>query len=147
MIFLIQRARCYKKIKVNLGGRIAEEIIFDDITTGASADIRNATSIARSMVMDYGMSDELGLIHYSNGESDEVFLGRDLGHQRSYGENVQSIIDREIKKIIDECYQDAKRIILEHMDIMHRCVELLLEKDRIDGPEFEALFEDKNEVI
>ena len=141
------KGKMLQKIKVNLGGRIAEEIIFDDITTGASADIRNATSIARSMVMDYGMSDELGLIHYSNGESDEVFLGRDLGHQRSYGENVQSIIDREIKKIIDECYQDAKRIILEHMDIMHRCVELLLEKDRIDGPEFEALFEDKNEVI
>ncbi|MBQ4523815.1 MAG: ATP-dependent zinc metalloprotease FtsH [Lachnospiraceae bacterium] len=140
------KGKMLQDIKVGLGGRIAEELIFDDITTGASADIRGVTETARSMIMDYGMSDELGLIHYSNGERDEVFLGRDLGQQRSYGENVQSIIDREIKKIIDECYQDAKRIILEHMDIMHRCVEILLEKDRIDGPEFEALFENRSET-
>ena len=133
-------------IKVSLGGRIAEELIFGDITTGASADIRNVTKTARSMIMDFGMSDELGLIHYSNGESDEVFLGRDLGHQRSYGENVQSVIDREIKKVVDECYEDAKRILLENMDVMHRCAELLLEKDRINGPEFEALFEKKNDT-
>lgn len=140
------KGKMLQDIKVGLGGRIAEELIFDDITTGASADIRGVTETARSMIMDYGMSDELGLIHYSNGESDEVFLGRDLGHQRSYGENIQSIIDREMKKIIDECYQDAKRIILENMDVMHRCVELLLEKDRIDGPEFEALFENRSEA-
>ena len=135
------KGKMLQEIKVGLGGRIAEELIFDDITTGASADIRGVTETARSMIMDYGMSEELGLIHYSHGESDEVFLGRDLGQQRSYGENVQSIIDREIKKIVDECYADAKRIIEENMDVMHRCVELLLEKDRIDGPEFEALFE------
>lgn len=135
------KGKMLQEIKVGLGGRIAEELIFDDITTGASADIRGVTETARSMIMDYGMSEELGLIHYSHGQSDEVFLGRDLGQQRSYGENIQGIIDREIKKTVDECYADAKRIIEENMDVMHRCVELLLEKDRIDGPEFEALFE------
>ena len=128
-------------IKVSLGGRIAEELIFEDITTGASQDIKQATAYARAMVTKYGMSEKLGLINYESQEEDEVFLGRDLGHARPYGEAIAKVIDEEVKRIVDECYQDAKAIIMEHMDVLHRCSELLLEKERIDQTEFEALFE------
>ena len=127
-------------IKVSLGGRIAEELIFDDVTTGASQDIKVATKTARAMVTEYGMSDRIGMINYSEGDSDEVFIGREIGHQRSYGENVATIIDEEIRRIIDECYNDAKKILVEHMDILHKCAELLIQKERIDREEFEALF-------
>ncbi len=97
--------------------------------------------MARSMVVKYGMSDTLGLVNYEVDDSEEVFLGRDLGHAKSYGEDIQAAIDREVKKIIDECYADAKRIIEEHMDVLHKCAELLIEKERINRAEFEALFE------
>lgn len=127
-------------IKVSLGGRIAEELIFDDITTGASQDIKVATKTARAMVTEYGMSDRLGMIHYSEGDSDEVFIGREIGHQRSYGENIATVIDEEIRRIVDECYADAKKILMEHIDILHKCAELLIQKERIDREEFESLF-------
>ncbi len=127
-------------IKVSLGGRIAEELIFDDVTTGASQDIKVATKTARAMVTEYGMSDRIGMINYSEGDSDEVFIGREIGHQRSYGENVATVIDEEIRRIIDECYNDAKKILVEHIDILHKCAELLIQKERIDREEFEALF-------
>lgn len=127
-------------IKVSLGGRIAEELIFGDVTTGASQDIKMATKTARAMVTEYGMSDRLGMINYSEGDSDEVFIGREIGHQRSYGENIASAIDEEIRRIVDECYADAKKIIVEHMDVLHKCAELLIEKERIDREEFESLF-------
>ncbi len=133
------RGRMLQHIMVSLGGRIAEEIIFDDITTGASQDIRQATSIARSMVTEYGMSDKLGMINYG-GDSGEVFIGRDLAHTRSYSEQVAGVIDAETKRIIDECYAKAKAIIMEHEQVLHRCCELLLEKEKIGQEEFEALF-------
>ncbi|MCI1653981.1 MAG: ATP-dependent zinc metalloprotease FtsH [Lachnospiraceae bacterium] len=129
-------------IEVALGGRIAEEMIFDDITTGASQDIKQATQVARGMVTRYGMSDNIGLISYTS-DDDEVFIGRDLAHQRSYGENIQTEIDAEVKRIIDDCYREARRIIEEHEDVLHRCAELLLEKEKIHREEFEALFEKK----
>ena len=134
------RGRMLQHIMVSLGGRIAEEIIFDDITTGASQDIRQATSIARSMVTEYGMSEKLGMINYG-GDGGEVFIGRDLAHTRSYSEEVAGIIDEETKRIIDECYARAKQIILEHEQVLHRCCELLLEKEKIGQQEFEALFD------
>ena len=118
-------------------------MIFDDITTGASQDIKVATKTARSMVTEYGMSEKVGLINYSEGDSDEVFLGKDLGHARAYGENVATVIDEEVKRIIDECYAETKRILTENMDVLHRCADLLLEKERIDRAEFEALFSDE----
>ncbi len=127
-------------IMVGLGGRIAEELIFDDITTGASQDIKQITKLAKSMVTRYGMSENIGLICYTNDE-DEVFIGRDLAHTRGYGENVAGMIDAEIKRIIDECYDKAKAIIEEHMDVLHACANLLLEKEKITGEEFAALFE------
>ena len=127
-------------IKVSLGGRIAEELIFDDITTGASQDIKVATKTARAMVTEYGMSDRIGMINYGDGDNDEVFIGREIGHQRSYGEHVATIIDEEVRRIIDECYEDAKKMLVDHMDILHKCAELLLEKERIDREEFESLF-------
>lgn len=135
------KGKMLQDIKVSLGGRIAEELIFEDITTGASQDIKQATAYARAMVTKYGMSEKLGLINYESQEEDEVFLGRDLGHARPYGEAIAKVIDEEVKRIVDECYQDAKAIIMEHMDVLHRCSELLLEKERIDQTEFEALFE------
>ncbi|MDD5948568.1 MAG: ATP-dependent zinc metalloprotease FtsH [Lachnospiraceae bacterium] len=134
------KGKMLQDIKVSLGGRIAEELIFEDITTGASQDIKQATAYARAMVTKYGMSEKLGLINYESQEEDEVFLGRDLGHARPYGEAIAKVIDEEVKRIVDECYQDAKAIIMEHMDVLHRCSELLLEKERIDQTEFEALF-------
>lgn len=127
-------------IMVDFGGRIAEELIFEDITTGASQDIKVATQTARSMVTKYGMSEKLGMINYESSDEEEVFLGRDLGHAKNFSEETAVQIDAEVKCIIDECYAEARRILEEHMDILHRCAELLLEKDRIDGKEFEALF-------
>ena len=134
------KGKMIQDIKVSLGGRIAEELIFDDITTGASQDIKQATAYARAMVTKYGMSERLGLINYESDEGDEVFLGRDLGRARPFGESVAKIIDEEVKRIVDECYADAKAIIQDNMDILHRCSELLLQKERIDRAEFEALF-------
>lgn len=133
------KGKMLQNIMVSLGGRIAEEIIFDDITTGASQDIKQATSIARAMVTEYGMSDKVGMINYG-GDSNEVFIGRDLAHARSYGETVASTIDSEVKKIIDDCHEKAKKMILEHEDVLHKCCELLLEKEKIGQVEFEALF-------
>lgn len=133
------KGKMLQNIMVSLGGRIVEEIIFDDITTGASQDIKQATSIARAMVTEYGMSDKVGMINYG-GDSNEVFIGRDLAHARSYGETVASTIDSEVKKIIDDCHEKAKKMILEHEDVLHKCCELLLEKEKIGQAEFEALF-------
>lgn len=127
-------------IMVDFGGRIAEELIFEDITTGASQDIKVATQTARSMVTKYGMSEKLGLINYESSDEEEVFLGRDLGHTKNFSEETATLIDEEVKRIMDECYKEARRILEEHMDILHRCANLLLEKDRIDGKEFEQLF-------
>jgi len=132
------KGRMLQDIQVSLGGRIAEELIFDDITTGASQDIKQATAVARAMVTRYGMSQELGLVNYDAGE--EVFLGRDYGHTKSYGEHVASKIDAEIKRIVDECYEKAKAIILEHREVLDAAAELLLEKEKITREEFEALF-------
>lgn len=126
-------------IKVALGGRIAEELIFGDVTTGASQDLKEITRVAKDMVMKYGMSDKLGLINYDNSDS-EVFIGKELTHARSYGENIATEIDTEIRAIVDECYEDAKAIIVKHMDKLHACAELLLVKERINQEEFEALF-------
>ena len=133
------KGQMMQDIIVSLGGRVAEELIFDDITTGASQDIKQATAMARAMVTRYGMSDELGLINYDN-DSDEVFIGRDLAHSKPYGENTASVIDREIKRIVDECHQKARDIIGEHMDVLHASASLLLEKEKISREEFEALF-------
>ena len=130
-----------QNIMVSLGGRIAEEIIFDDITTGASQDIKQATSMARAMVTEYGMSEKLGMINYG-GDNNEVFIGRDLAHTRTYSEEVASEIDSEVKRIIDECYAKAKQIILDHEDVLHSCCALLMEKENIGQAEFEALFQD-----
>lgn len=133
------RGRMLQEITVDLGGRVAEELIFDDITTGASQDIKQATEMAKSMVTKYGMSENIGLINYDN-DDDEVFIGRDLAHTRGYGENVASRIDAEVKRIIDECYARAKQIIMENIDVLHKSAELLLEKEKISCEEFEALF-------
>lgn len=134
------RGKMLQNIIVSLGGRIAEELVFDDITTGASQDIKQATETARSMVTKYGFSSKLGLINYDN-DSDEVFIGRDLAHTRPYGEEVASQIDMEVKNIIDECYGKAKKMIEEHMDVLEKSAQLLLEKEKVTREEFEALFE------
>ncbi len=133
------KGKMLQDIMVSLGGRIAEEIIFDDITTGASQDIKHATAIARAMVTKYGMSEKVGMINYETA-GDEVFIGRDLGHTKNYGEEVASVIDSEVKRIIDECYAKAKAMILEHQDVLHKCTELLMEKEKIGQEEFEQLF-------
>ena len=133
------KGQMLQDITTLLGGRVAEEIIFGDITTGASNDIKRATAAARSMVMKYGMSDRLGLISYGD-DDDEVFIGRDLAHTRSYSEDVAKAIDEEIRRIIGECHDQAKKIILEHEDILHKCAKLLLEKEKVYRDEFEALF-------
>ena len=135
------KGRMLQEIIVGLGGRVAEELIFDDITTGASQDIKQATGIAKAMVTKYGMSEHVGLINYDN-EDDEVFIGRDLAHTRGYGENVAGIIDMEIKRIIDECYEEARNLLHENEDVLHRCAQLLLEKEKIGRDEFEALFQE-----
>ena len=132
-------------IMVDLGGRIAEEIIFDDITTGASQDIKTATNLARKMVTKYGFSETVGMVNYENDE-DEVFIGRDLAHTRSYSENIANKIDEEVHNIIEMCYTDAKEIINQHIDVLHKCAALLIEKERITRDEFEALFGDTTPV-
>ena len=137
------KGKMLQDIMTLLGGRIAEEIIFGDITTGASNDIKRATATARSMVMKYGMSDKLGLICYGD-DDDEVFIGRDLAHTRSYSEDVAKAIDEEIRRIISECHDQAKKIILEHEDVLHKCASLLLEKEKVHRDEFEALFTTQN---
>ena len=133
------KGRMLQEIVVDLGGRVAEELVFDDITTGASQDIKQATQMARDMVTRYGMSENIGLICYKD-DDDEVFIGRDLAHAHSYSEGVASAIDAEVKSIIDHAYEEAKRIIGEYRDVLERCADLLLEKEKITREEFEALF-------
>ena len=133
------RGRMLQNIMVDLGGRIAEELIFDDITTGASQDIKQATQIARAMVTQYGMSDKVGMIQYG-GDDNEVFIGRDLAHTKSYGNGVADTIDSEVKRIIDDCYQKATDIIKQYDYVLHSCAALLIEKEKINQEEFEALF-------
>ena len=135
----LTKGKMLQEIMVDLGGRIAEELVFDDITTGASQDIRQATAVARNMVTKYGMSEALGLVNYDS-DQDEVFIGRDLAHTKSHSEQVAGTIDAEIKRIVDDCYQKAKAIILENKHILDACAELLLEKEKISREEFEALF-------
>ncbi len=134
------KGKMLQDITVSLGGRVAEELVFDDITTGASQDIKQATKMAKAMVTRYGMSENVGLICYDN-DDDEVFIGRDLAHTRGYGEGVATAIDQEVKRIIDECYAQAKQIITDNRAVLDRCAELLLEKEKISQQEFEALFE------
>ena len=133
------KGRMMQNIMVDLGGRIAEELIFDDITTGASQDIKQATQIARAMVTQYGMSEKVGMIQYG-GDENEVFIGRDLAHTKSYGNEVADTIDSEVKRIIDECYQKARDIIRQYDYVLHACADLLIEKEKISQSEFEALF-------
>lgn len=133
------KGKMIQNIIVSLGGRVAEELVFDDITTGASQDIKQATQTARSMVTRYGFSKELGLINYDD-DSDEVFIGRDLAHARPYSEAVAGRIDDEVKEIIDDCYKQASDIIAKHRDVLDRCAELLIEKEKVTREEFEALF-------
>lgn len=131
-------------IMVSLGGRIAEEITFDDITTGASQDIKVATGTAHAMVTKYGFTDSLGLVNYD--DDNEVFIGRDFGQKKGYSEKIAAQIDEEVKNIITKCYEDAKEIIIKYQDVLNACADLLLEKERITRDEFEALFpkEDAN---
>ena len=137
------KGKMLQNIMVDLGGRIAEEIIFKDVTTGASQDIKQASKLARAMVTQYGMSDRVGMIQYGSDE-DEVFIGRDLAHTKSYGNEIADVIDEEVKRIVDECYSKAKKIILEHEDVLHKCASLLLEKEKVHRDEFEALFTTEN---
>ena len=140
------KGQMLQEITVSLGGRVAEEEVFDDITTGASQDIKQATAIAKSMITKFGMSERLGLINYDN-DSDEVFIGRDFGHtSRGYGEKVAGTIDEEVKRIIDECYTKARKILQEYHAVLEACANLLLEKEKITRSEFEALFEEKEEI-
>ena len=135
-----------QEIMVSLGGRIAEELIFDDITTGASSDIKKATQIARKMVTRYGMSENVGVICYDD-DDDEVFIGRDLAHAKAHSELMSGEIDREVRRIIDDCYAKAKGLILQHMDVLHRSSELLLKKEKLNRTEFESLFEKNAGII
>ena len=138
------KGKMMQDIVVSLGGRVAEELIFDDITTGASQDIKTATETARAMVTEYGMSDAVGLINYTSG-SDEVFIGRDIGHSKPYGEGIAAVIDQEVKRIVDGCHQEARRIITEHLDELHACANLLIDKEKITREAFEAIFPEKTE--
>ncbi len=133
------KGKMLQTIMVSLGGRIAEELILDDITTGASQDIKQATALARSMVVKYGMSEKVGMINYET-EGDEVFIGREIGHTKSYGDDVAAAIDSEVKRIIDQCYEKAKAMIHEHEYVLHKCTEVLLEKEKVGQEEFELMF-------
>lgn len=135
----LTRGKMLHEIMVALGGRIAEQLIFDDITTGASSDIKKATEIARKMVTRYGMSENIGVINYDE-EGEDVFIGRDLAHARNHSELVAGRIDAEIKAIVDDCYDKAKEIIMQNEEVLHKCADLLLEKERITMKEFEGLF-------
>ena len=137
------KKRMEEDIIVAFGGRVAEELIFGDVTTGASQDIKQATATARAMVVKYGMSERIGTINYEDGGGEEVFLGKDLGHARSYSEDVAREIDAEVKRIIDEAYAQAKTIITEHMEVLHRCAQVLIEREKIGSEEFEAIFDGK----
>lgn len=136
------KTRMLQNIQVSMGGRIAESLIFDDITTGASQDIKQASSVARSMITKYGFSENLGFLSYEAGEGEEVFIGREIGHQKPYSEAVAAQIDEEVKKIIDYCYSEAERILKENIDILHKSAELLLEKEKVTGAEFLELFDE-----
>ncbi|ROR25665.1 cell division protease FtsH [Mobilisporobacter senegalensis] len=138
------KGKMRQDIIVSLGGRIAEELVFDDITTGASQDIKVATKTARAMVTQYGFSNSIGLVNYGN-EDDEVFIGRDLAHTRSYSEGIAKTIDDEVKQIIDSCYEEAKKILTKYDKILHKCADLLIQKEKITREEFEALFNEENE--
>ena len=133
------KKKMLQNIIVDFGGRVAEELIFGDVTTGASQDIKQATQMARAMVTQYGMSDKVGLIHYGS-DDDEVFIGRDLAHTKGYADQTAALIDGEVKNIIDESYAKAKELLHEHMDVLHRCAQLLIEKEKIGREEFESLF-------
>ena len=133
------KKKMLQNIIVDFGGRVAEELIFGDVTTGASQDIKQATQMARAMVTQYGMSDKVGLIHYGS-DDDEVFIGRDLAHTKGYADQTAALIDSEVKNIIDESYAKAKELLQEHMDVLHRCAQLLIEKEKIGREEFESLF-------
>ena len=137
------KGKMLQNIMVDLGGRIAEEIIFKDVTTGASQDIKQASKLARAMVTQYGMSDRVGMIQYGSDE-DEVFIGRDLAHTRGYSEEVAREIDGEISRIIRECHENAESIIRENIGVLHSCAALLLEKEKVHRDEFEALFTTEN---
>ena len=139
----LTKGKMLQEIMVDLGGRIAEELILDDITTGASQDIKQATATAKAMVTKYGFSDKLGLINYDD-ESDDVFIGRDLAHSKGYGENTASAIDEEVREIVDTCYKKAKKIIEDHMEQLHASAALLMEKEKIGREEFESLFDADN---
>ena len=133
------KKKMLQNIIVDFGGRVAEELIFGDVTTGASQDIKQATQMARAMVTQYGMSDKVGLIHYGS-DDDDVFIGRDLAHTKGYADQTAALIDGEVKNIIDESYAKAKELLQEHMDVLHRCAQLLIEKEKIGREEFESLF-------
>ena len=139
------RGKMMQYITVCLGGRVAEELIFDDITTGASQDIKQATATARSMITKYGMSENLGLVAYDS-DSDEVFIGRDWGHTKSYSENVAAAIDEEVRQMIEKCHDQAKQIILEHSYVLHECAKQLMEKEKLSRAEFEAIFEQEAQM-
>ena len=139
------RNELFEDIVALLGGRVAEELIFDDITTGASRDIKQATATARSMITKYGMSENLGLVAYDS-DSDEVFIGRDWGHTKSYSENVAAAIDEEVRQMIEKCHDQAKQIILEHSYVLHECAKQLMEKEKLSRAEFEAIFEQEAQM-
>ena len=139
------KSKMLNEITVSLGGRVAEELIFHDITTGDSQDLKQATNMARAMVTRYGMSDRVGLINYDD-DSDEVFIGRDLAHSKSYGEEAVTVIDEEVKRIIGECHEKARRIIEENIDVLHASADLLMKKEKITREEFEALFDKSAEA-
>ena len=134
------KGRIMQELVVDLGGRVAEELIFHDVTTGASQDIKQATALARAMVTRYGMSERLGLINYDDDDG-QVFIGRDLAHTRSYGEEIASIIDEEVKRLIDDAHEKAQTMLKTHEQVLHDCAKLLVEKEKIGREEFEALFE------
>ena len=133
------KGKMTQDIIVSLGGRVAEELIFDDVTTGASNDIKQATNLARNMVTKYGFSKNIGMIHYGDDE-EEVFIGRDLAHAKNFSDSTAKLIDEEVKKIIDECYEKAVKILRDNEQILHKCANLLLEKEKIGRTEFEELF-------
>ena len=139
------KGKMIQNIIVSLGGRVAEELVIGDITTGASQDIKQATGVARAMVTKFGMSEKVGLINYDN-EDDEVFIGRDLAHTRSYSEEVASMIDQEVRQIIEEAHEKARQMIRDHDDVLHACAKLLIEKEKVGREEFEALFEGRNQA-
>ena len=140
------RGRMIQHITVSLGGRVAEELIFDDITTGASQDIKQATAIAKAMVTKFGMSSKIGLVAYGD-DQDEVFIGRDLAHTKGFSEEVAKTIDEEVRTIIESCHEEARRLIDKHSYVLHECAKLLLEKEKIGRAEFEALFEQETAAL